>query len=184
MKQIELTSKLMLAIIGLTSVGAILVPTYAVPTIKSADIFDGEVKTADLANNAVTSPKIQNGQVSTDDLANNAVTTGKIADDAIQAEDIADGVIPSGGTQPTVHVVTKLVNLTPHLLTTTTISCPDGEIATGGGFRAPLEFVTYESHPTSSAAQPAEAWVVGVWNPTDDIDNDFEAFVKCMDFTP
>jgi len=159
---------------ALTTISALLVPTYAVPTIRSGDIFDGEVKTADLANGAVTTAKIKDGEV----------TSADIKDKTIQAGDIADGVIPSGGTQPTTHVVTKLVNLTPHLLTTTTISCPDGEIATGGGFRAPLEFVTYESHPTSSSAQPAEAWVVGVWNPTDDIDDDYEAFVKCMDFTP
>jgi hypothetical protein len=99
-QQGEMTTKLILVVIGLTSVGAILVPTYAVPTIRSGDIFDGEVKTADIANNAVTSPKIQNGQVNTDDLANNAVTTGKIADGTIQEQDIAEGTIPpaSGGT--------------------------------------------------------------------------------------
>ena len=37
MKQIELTSKLVLAIVGLTSVGAILVPTYAAQTITTVE---------------------------------------------------------------------------------------------------------------------------------------------------
>ena len=43
----------MLAIIGLTAVSAILIPTYAVPSIRSADIVDGEVKTVDLAKGAI-----------------------------------------------------------------------------------------------------------------------------------
>jgi hypothetical protein len=63
MKQIELTSKLVLAIIGLTSVSAILVPTYAVPQITSADIVNETIQSVD----------IKNGQVNTVDLANDAV---------------------------------------------------------------------------------------------------------------
>jgi hypothetical protein len=63
MKQIELTSKLVLAIIGLTSVSAILVPTYAVPSVKSADIV----------NETILSEDIKNGQVNTIDLAPGAV---------------------------------------------------------------------------------------------------------------
>jgi hypothetical protein len=64
MKQIELTSKLVLVIIGLTSVSAILVPTYAVPSIKSADIV----------NESILSEDIKNGEVKTVDLASDAVT--------------------------------------------------------------------------------------------------------------
>lgn len=80
MKQIELTSKLVLAIIALTSVSAILVPTYAAPSIRSADIVNGEVKTDDLANGAVTSPKISdtNG-VRSSDIVNGEVTTADLA---------------------------------------------------------------------------------------------------------
>jgi hypothetical protein len=63
MKQIELTSKLVLAIIGLTSVSAILVPTYAVPSIRSADIV----------NETILSEDIKNGQVNTVDLASGAI---------------------------------------------------------------------------------------------------------------
>ena len=97
MRQVELTTKLVLAIIGLTSVSAILVPTYAVPTIKSGDIFDGEVKTADLANGAVTNPKLANDAVTSGKIKNGEVTTDDIKDKTIQAGDIADGVIPDGG---------------------------------------------------------------------------------------
>ena len=42
---------------------------YAANTVFSSDIVNGEVKTADLANNAVTAGKIRNGQVGVADLA-------------------------------------------------------------------------------------------------------------------
>ena len=124
MKQIELTSKLGLAIIGMVAVGAILIPTYAVPTIKSADIFDGEVKTADLANGAVTNPK----------LANDAVTSGKIKNGEVKAEDIAAGVISSGGIQDTHRVEGDVITIPAGTVGGTDAGCPAGEILTGGGF--------------------------------------------------
>jgi hypothetical protein len=137
-QQNEMTTKLILVVIGLTSVSAILVPTYAVPTIRSADIFDGEVKTADIANNAVTSPKIQNGQVNTDDLASNAVTAAKIADGTIQEQDIADGVIPSSGGSTGQLVVTERSQTFGPVGAPSnadiSVDCNSDEIATGGGF--------------------------------------------------
>jgi hypothetical protein len=42
---------------------------YAANTVFSTDIVDGEVKTADLANNSVRTGKILNGQVTSADLA-------------------------------------------------------------------------------------------------------------------
>ena len=53
----------MLAIIALTSVSAILVPTYAVPSIRSADIVDETIQSVD----------IKNGEVKTVDLASGAI---------------------------------------------------------------------------------------------------------------
>jgi hypothetical protein len=88
MQQIALTSKLVLAIVGLTSASAILAPTYAVPAITSADIVDGTIRSVD----------IKNGEVKNSDLGDDAVTTAKIADGTIQEQDIADGVIPTGDT--------------------------------------------------------------------------------------
>ena len=40
----------MLAIIGLASVSAILIPTYAVPSIRSADIVDHTIQSVDIAS--------------------------------------------------------------------------------------------------------------------------------------
>src|SRR4051812_7701318 len=81
-KLLELqTTKAILTVIALTAASAILVPTYAVPQITSADIVNGQVKTEDLAPNAVTSPKIQDGQVKTADLADKAVSLAKLGSD-------------------------------------------------------------------------------------------------------
>jgi hypothetical protein len=118
-QQQEMTTKLILVVIGLTSVSAILVPTYAVPTIRSADIFDetiqsvdiknGEVKTADLANSAVTTEKIANGAVTSNKLASGAValtTTFRTGQDNVPA-----------GSNSVIHA-----------------DCNDDEVVTGGGF--------------------------------------------------
>ena len=58
---------------------------YAANTVFSEDIVDGEVKSADLANNAVRSPKIGTGQVLTQDLGAGAVDGSKIADGAVDS---------------------------------------------------------------------------------------------------
>jgi hypothetical protein len=52
-------------------------------TIFSDDIVDGEVKTADLGNSAVTSLKIANLAVMNPDLGASAVSSGKIATGAV-----------------------------------------------------------------------------------------------------
>lgn len=55
----------------------------------SAEIADGSVTTAKLADNAVTSSKIQDGSITGSDLANNTVTAAKIA----------SGVLPTNATK-------------------------------------------------------------------------------------
>lgn len=98
MQKIELTSKLMLAIIGLAAVSAILIPTYAVPTIRSADIFDETIQSVD----------IKNGEVKTQDLAGGAIQlsihkvtkdgpTVHQGDDALVQVDCPAGEIVTGG---------------------------------------------------------------------------------------
>jgi hypothetical protein len=119
MKQIELTSKLVLTIIGITSVGAILVPTYAVPTIRSADIFDETIQSVD----------IKNGEVKTADLANSAVTTDKIADGAVTSNKLASGAVALTTTfRSEQESVPAGVNTDIHA------DCNDDEVVTGGGF--------------------------------------------------
>lgn len=52
----------------------------------------GQVKTSDLANNAVTSTKIKNGAVGSADLASNSVSSTKIKNGSIAAGDLQSGV--------------------------------------------------------------------------------------------
>lgn len=175
MQKIELTSKLVLAIIGLAAVGAILVPTYAVPTIRSADIFDETILSAD----------IKNGEVKNSDLGTDAVTTSKIKNGEVKAEDIAPGVIPSGGVQPTVHEVRgENVDAPPGSGSPNSVAtCPDGEILTGGGYSntfsrtGPLEVVFSQPTPDTTG------WVVGAFNHGTETSR-VQALAICLDFTP
>jgi hypothetical protein len=61
---------------------------YAANTVFSTDIVNGEVKTPDLAVDAVTSAKILDGGVKTADLADGGVTGQKVADDSLGAADL------------------------------------------------------------------------------------------------
>src|SRR3954451_9572199 len=68
---------------------------YAVNTVRSRDIVNGQVKNVDLGNNAVTSGKIENGQVHASDLGANSVDAGKIVDATIGAADLATSSVGS-----------------------------------------------------------------------------------------
>ena len=61
--------------------------------VTTAEIADGGVGTADLADSAITSIKIVDGQVRAADLGSDAVTTAKILDGTIAAADLADGSV-------------------------------------------------------------------------------------------
>ena len=63
---------------------------YAANTVFSTDIVDGQVKTPDLANVAVTNGKIGASAVNANKIASNAVTTGKIAGNAVTTGKVAD----------------------------------------------------------------------------------------------
>ena len=62
---------------------------YAVATIRSADIVDGQVMTVDIADDAVRSLKIRNGSIYHQDLAPNAVTGDRVANDSLDGTDLA-----------------------------------------------------------------------------------------------
>ena len=68
---------------------------YAANTVFSTDIVNGEVKTVDLANSAVTGGKIAANSVSTGKLANSAVTSTKIVNLAVQNADLHANAVNS-----------------------------------------------------------------------------------------
>ena len=51
---------------------------YAANTVFSSDIVDGEVKTADLANNAITAGKIKDSEVKSAEIATDAVGAAEL----------------------------------------------------------------------------------------------------------
>jgi hypothetical protein len=66
---------------------------YAVNTVRSTDIVDGQVLTQDLGNNAVTTGKIKDGQVTNPDIAANSIGSGKILDNNVTGADINEATL-------------------------------------------------------------------------------------------
>jgi hypothetical protein len=66
---------------------------FAANTVRSIDIVDGEVKTADLGNNAVTSAKVKDGEIKSADIANAAVQTADIGSNSVNSAKIKDGEV-------------------------------------------------------------------------------------------
>jgi hypothetical protein len=61
---------------------------YAANTIRSIDIVDGEVKTADLANNSVTAGKIKDGEIKSAEIATSAIGQREIGTDAVGGSEL------------------------------------------------------------------------------------------------
>jgi hypothetical protein len=158
MKQIELTSKLVLAIIGLISASTILVPTYAT------------TPTATTPNNTTSFDNIGNGQTPSEEDIRNLVS-GAITD-AIQLKVVA--------------ISSPIRDIQPNSGASFTVECPQGMFATGGGFSttgSPVDVALFQpelsggngiqsgdtpdewsallSNPTE-ASIPANLWVVCV----------------------
>jgi hypothetical protein len=126
MKQMELASKLVLAIIvGLTSVGAILVvpPAYSTTT------------TTPIPNNNTTSS-------SSDDNGN-----GRQVPSEEDIRDLVGGAITDALQLKVVAISGPSRDITPNSGASFEVGCPQGMLATGGGFStngAPVEVVLFQ----------------------------------------
>ena len=69
---------------------------YAANTIASEDIINGEVKTADLGNDAVNTAKIADGQVTEPDIGQAAVASAEIKNDAVTSPKVLNGTLLGG----------------------------------------------------------------------------------------
>jgi hypothetical protein len=64
-------------------------------SIGSRQIVNGSVRTVDLRDNAVSSPKIADATVTADDLGSDSVGSDEIAKDAVQTDEIAANAVAS-----------------------------------------------------------------------------------------
>jgi hypothetical protein len=69
---------LVVAFVAGTFVASPELRAHAANTVFSTDIVDGEVKTADLANNAVTAGKVKDGEIKAADIATDAVGAAEL----------------------------------------------------------------------------------------------------------
>jgi hypothetical protein len=183
-RQIELTSKLVLALIAVVVASAMV----SAPVIAQQG-GGGPTPRA----NSVTSATIIDGEVNTQDLANNAVTSAKIEDGTIQEEDIAEGVIPEpnggGGGGGTVTLDTNRIEgqsipIAPNAEGTAVADCPDGQVITGGGYVV-LEGTTTEGTTVTANTQAADdtnRWQVTARAPSDN-GSGLIAIAICIDST-
>ena len=116
------------------------------------------ITTADIADNAVTSPKIKDGEVKTPDLATAAVTKPKLDPNAVK-----------------LVVIERLESalIDPNSLGDITASCNSGEVVTGGGFASSKvtdNFIVSERAPNG--------WRILVSNPST-TNTDVHALVEC-----
>jgi hypothetical protein len=111
--------------------------------VRSSDIVDGQVNTADLADDAVTSDKIKNGEVKAEDL-----------DPSIE---LGDG---SGAIQLNVHRVdSDRITIPGNLNGGARVDCPPGETLIGGGFD-----VTPSVRVTTNYPEDENTWFVAGQN--------------------
>lgn len=178
MRQIELTSKFVLAALVATIVAfsAITVPSVVAQSGPPQDGGGGP------PDDFITSEMIGDGEVQTQDLADGAVTSAKIADGTIEEEDIADGVIPSGGTQPRLYIVSELFHVPaddPSVFFQ--VPCEEGDQVTGGGFSSSnTNAIVVHSSPSSDGS----TWQVGVNAATLTFEVLFSVDAICLDLTP
>jgi hypothetical protein len=69
-------------------------------TVSSRQIVDGTVRTVDLRDNAVTSPKIANATITADDLGTNSVGSDEIAENAVTSPKVAPDSLTAGDLAP------------------------------------------------------------------------------------
>jgi hypothetical protein len=89
--------------IGCVALFLALVGTaFAAPklAVRSAQIVDATIRTADLRDEAVKSAKVANGSLTADDLGTDSVGSDEIAKDAIKTDEIAENAVASPEVAP------------------------------------------------------------------------------------
>jgi hypothetical protein len=138
--------------------------------VRSVDIVDGQVNTADLANNAVTSDKIASGEVKAEDL-----------DPSIELGGNGGGT-PNFSLQVTERSNTVQFGIDDNGPYTVSVQCNSDEVVTGGGFNADVigSGVGTNEHLYESKKQD-NGWSVS-WHGAQGYD--LTAYAECMKVVP
>jgi hypothetical protein len=162
MKQIELTSKIVLALIAIVAFSAMTVPAVVAQPGPPQGVGGGPP----IPNGSITSEMIGDGEVQTQDIADGAVTSEKLAEGA-------------GGVQLAIHAVLASVTIPPGEARSVDADCPSGELNTGGGY--------YSTSPNVNVwrNQPVfgDSWGASATNSGSQA-ADLTAFAMCLDTSP
>ena len=188
MQQIKLMSKLGLGLIAIAAISAaVAVQAYYIQaadaqarlpnnSVRTENIVDGEVRTGDLADNAVTKPKMADNSVGSAEIENGAITTAKILDRQVTSDKLASGAV---GMELRERIGDS-VSLEPGTANFAIVDCEAGEIAISGGFRAgsDIRIIGSEANGDNN-----DSWSVHGYNDGDSTAS-FAAMVECFRLTP
>ena len=157
--------------------------------VASKHIKNGGVKTKDLKDNAVTSPKVANGSLLGEDFAAGQLPQGPQGPQGGRGEQGLQGLQGLQGPAGATKVARRTSGLTlvqPDTSATATANCNAGEVATGGGHDyssvSAADMHVIQSDAVLTAGVPT-GWVVRVSNVDNNGDNagtvDFYARVIC-----
>jgi hypothetical protein len=122
---------------------------YAANTIYSGDIVDGQVKTVDLANVAVTNGKLAGNAVTSNRVLDGSLSGHDVLDNSLRGADIDESSLSLAGSGASKVVVRSAYIPSDH----GTVPCHSGEVATGGGVSTDVPNLAYvgrsEPDPTS-----------------------------------
>ena len=188
MQQIKLMSKLGLVLIAIAAISAaVAVQAYYIQaadaqarlpnnSVRTENIVDGEVRTGDLADNAVTKPKMADNSVGSAEIENGAITTAKILDRQVTSDKLASGAV---GMELRERIGDS-VSLEPGTSHFAIVDCEAGEIAIAGGYRAgsDIRIIGSEANGDNN-----DSWSVQGYNDGDGTAS-FAAMVECFRLTP
>lgn len=133
--------------------------------VRSSDVVDGQVNSADLANNAVTSEKIRDGQVKAEDLDPSMVLGGGSSGFSLQVTERSNHktvIDDEGG----VHTIT--------------VQCNTDEITSGGGFTIDTSQGVSNAWTVFESKKQGNGWTATFFV----VGTDIAVYAECLRLVP